>query len=86
MSRDRLRAPVSRILDLLTMALVLALGVPIGLFGAELLLAGRPWGAAYLGLAAALLLGHHVLTTPEDVPKRVVQYAVGRAVRDPEED
>jgi len=73
--------PVHRILDLVSLAVALAFALPVGLFGAELLLGGEALGAVYVAIAGGVLAAQHVLTTPEDVPARVVQYAVGRVVK-----
>lgn len=70
-----------RILDLVSLAVALAFALPIGLFGAELLLGGDPLGVAYVAIAGGVLAAQHVLTTPEDVPARAVQYVVGRVVK-----
>lgn len=70
-----------RILDLVSLAVALAFALPIALFGAELVVGGRPFGLVYVGIAGALLAAQHYLTTPEDVPARAVQYAVGKFVR-----
>jgi hypothetical protein len=85
MAARRLAGLVPGILDLVSLAVVLALAVPMGLFGAELLLDGHAVGAAYLALAGVLVVGQHVLTTPDDLPTRAVQYVVGAAVRDPDD-
>jgi hypothetical protein len=81
MPSGRVSDGVPRILDLVGLAVALAFAVPVGLFGVELLLEGRALGGVYVAIAGALLAAHHLLTTPEDVPARAVQYVVGKLVR-----
>ena len=70
-----------RILDLASLAVALAFALPIALFGLELLIGGDTLGLVYVAIAGALLAAQHFLTTPTDVPARVVQYTVGKVVR-----
>ncbi|MFB6138415.1 MAG: hypothetical protein ABEJ42_08800 [Halobacteriaceae archaeon] len=73
------------VLDLLSLGAALAVAFPLAVFGASELAAGRTIGAVFLALAAGLVAVQHLLTTPTDVPARLLERAVGGAVEDPEE-
>lgn len=68
------------------LAATLAFAIPIGLFGADLLLRGDTLlGGAFLGIAALMVLVEEYLTTPMDVPGKVAEKTLGKVVKDPEE-
>ena len=73
------------IVDLVGLAVALAFAVPMAGFGLDLLARGRPLGAAFLGLAGLFLLAEHALTTPTDLPGRILGRLAGGVVVDPEE-
>jgi len=66
------------------LAVVLVFALPVGLFGLQWVLDGRPLGLAFLGLAAAMLALPHFLTNPFD-PTDVAEAAAGRVGGDEEE-
>lgn len=68
------------ILDLLGLAAALALAAPVALLGADYLLAGRPLGAVFLGVAAAMVLAEEYLVRPTDLPGKLAGSVVGRVV------
>jgi hypothetical protein len=72
------------ILRMVGLAATLALAVPAASFGLAELSAGRPIGAVFLGLAAALLVAEWVLTTPGDLPGAAVERVAGAVVGDPD--
>lgn len=74
------------ITDMLGLAAALVIAVPAGLFGVELLVAGRPLGAVFLGVAALALLAERYVTTPGDVPGSAVGKLVGTVAKTPEEE
>jgi hypothetical protein len=75
------------ILDTLALAATLIFAVPVGLYGVESVLAGRPTlGVGLLVVAILMVVLPHRLTTPADVPGAVAERLVGSAVADPEED
>jgi len=82
-----LRAAVARgIIGLAGLAVTLAFAIPVGLLGAEALLAGRPVGAVYLGVAVGMVAVEEYLTTPWDLPGRAVERAVGAVVEVPDDE
>ena len=61
--------------------------VPVGVFGVETALAGRPMlGVGLIVVAALMVLLPQRLTTPTDLPAAVVERVVGDAVTEPDDD
>lgn len=72
------------VIDTLQFALTLAFALPVGLMGATFLLDGRPLGAAFLVVAAGMVLVQQYLTTPKDVPLSAAERVTGWIVKDRE--
>lgn len=74
------------ILGTIGLAATVALAAPIVLFGVNRLLDGETVvGAAAVGVAVLMLLVEEYLTTPMDIPGKVVGATVGRVVKTPDE-
>ncbi|WP_251327976.1 DUF7533 family protein [Haloplanus pelagicus] len=75
------------ILDTLGLAATLIFAIPVGLYGVESALAGRPiLGVGLVVVAALMVVLPRRLTTPADVPGAVVERVIGGAVKDPDAD
>jgi hypothetical protein len=75
------------ILETVGLAASLIFAVPLGLFGVESLLSGRPaLGAGLVVVAVLMVVLPRRLTTPADLPGAVVERVVGRAVKDPDDE
>lgn len=75
------------IIDTIKLAGTLVFALPAALAGVHLLIGGRTFvGVVLIGLAAALLLVQHRLTTPGDVPGLVAKRAAGAVVEDSNAD
>ncbi|MFC7234630.1 DUF7533 family protein [Halosegnis marinus] len=75
------------ILGTIGLAATVALAAPIALFGVNRLLDGETVvGAAAVGVAVLMLLVERYLTTPGDIPGKVLGATVGRVVKEPDED
>ena len=75
------------ILSTVGLAATVALAVPLVIFGIEQLLAGeRLVGSIVLAVAAAMVLVEEYLTTPTDLPGKVVDGTVGRVAKEPDEE
>lgn len=71
------------IVEAVSLAATLALAAPLALFGATRLASGHADGALFVVLAGVLVALSHVLTTPTDLPGRVLEWVAGRvAVRE----
>lgn len=67
------------VVDTVALAGTLVLALPIGMLGVEFLVTGRPLvGTAFVGVAAALVLGQHYLETSP--VERVASGVVDRLV------
>jgi hypothetical protein len=74
------------ILDWIALAATLAVAVPIGFFGVLSLVAGDLLLGGF-GVGVALgLVALELVWTPGDLPKDLLQAAVGRFVRPPRDD
>ncbi|PSQ09857.1 hypothetical protein BRC93_11725 [Halobacteriales archaeon QS_5_70_15] len=75
------------ILGLVGLAATLAFAVPVGLLGLDMLTRGDTLlGGGFLAVAALMVVLQEYLTTPGDVPERVVDRLVGRVAKEPEGD
>jgi hypothetical protein len=75
------------ILETVGLAASLIFAVPLGLFGVETLLSGRPiLGSGLVVVAVLMVVLPRRLTTPADLPGAVVERVVGTAVKDPDTD
>ncbi|GAB3315818.1 hypothetical protein EI982_14355 [Haloplanus rallus] len=75
------------ILDTLGLVATVIFAVPVGVFGVETALAGRPMlGVGLIVVAALMVLLPQRLTTPTDLPAAVVERVVGGAVTEPDDD
>lgn len=72
------------ILELGGLAATLLFAVPVAMFGADLLLRGRPVGLVFLVLAVAMVAVEEYLLDPTDLPGRAVERLVRRFVKLPE--
>jgi len=69
------------------LAATVALAAPIALFGVNRLLDGETVvGGAAIAVAVGMLLVEEYLTTPTDIPGKVVDGTVGRVVKSPDEE
>ncbi len=65
----------------------LIFALPVGMFGLNALLDGRTFlGGALLVVAVLMVLLPQKLTTPGDVPSKLAEATIGKAVKDPEGD
>ncbi|PSQ01423.1 hypothetical protein BRC94_04110 [Halobacteriales archaeon QS_5_70_17] len=63
------------------------LAAPLALLGVQFLLSGRELtGALFVVLAAAMIALEEYLTTPQDVPAKAAERAVGSVVDDDDPD
>ena len=73
--------------DTVQLAAALIFAIPLGVLGGQYLLGGRPFlGGLLLAVALLMVVLPHALTTPADVPSKVAEKAVGKAVKTPEDD
>ena len=74
------------LLETIGVAASMVFAVPLGLYAVQRLLAGETIvGGAFLAVAVLMVVLPRYLTTPGDLPGKVAERAVGRAVTDPEE-
>jgi hypothetical protein len=75
------------ILDTLGLAATLIFAIPVGMYGVESTLAGRPiLGVGLVVVAVLMVVLPQRLTTPADLPGAVVERVVGGAVKEPDVD
>ncbi|MFB6142269.1 MAG: hypothetical protein ABEJ30_02875 [Halorientalis sp.] len=75
------------ILDMIGLAATLVFAIPVGTFGLRLVFDGRPVMGVGLLVVAALMIGlPQYLTTPQDIPGKVVEKTVGSAVKPPDDE
>ncbi|GAB7095483.1 hypothetical protein JCM30237_26370 [Halolamina litorea] len=75
------------LLETVGMAASLVFAIPLGIYALERLLGGETlFGAAFLAVAVLMVLLPRYLTTPGDLPGKVVERAVGGVVAEPEEE
>ncbi|MFD1632184.1 DUF7533 family protein [Haloplanus ruber] len=75
------------ILDTLGLAATVIFALPVGLYGVETALAGRPvLGGGLLVVAALMIFLPQRLTTPADLPAAIVGRVIGGAVKEPDPD
>lgn len=71
------------ILDIVELAIIVGLAVPLGLLGVQFLVDGSTvLGAGFVGLACAMVVVKFYLPSPSDVPKEVAQQSVGAIAKD----
>jgi hypothetical protein len=68
------------ILESITFVGTVALAASMVYAGGGLYLSGNPVGLVFIALAVLLVVGQHVLTTPQDVPTMLVEKTVGTAL------
>ena len=74
------------IIGLVQLAAALVLATPVALLGLQFLTRGELLaGAAFLAIAAGMVLVEEYLVTPRDVPGMVAERVVGRVAKGPEE-
>lgn len=74
------------IIGLVGLAITVAFAIPIALFGLSLLADGATLvGAAFVGIAALMVVLEELLTTPGDIPGKAAEKVVGAVVKEPEE-
>ncbi|USZ69332.1 hypothetical protein NGM10_06230 [Halorussus salilacus] len=77
----------SGIIDTLQLAATLVFALPVGLLGAEKLLAGETLvGAAFVGVAVLMVVVQEYLTRPTDVPGSFAQKALGKVAKTPDDE
>lgn len=74
-----MRAP--GVLGTIGLAVTLAFALPLAVFGATLLADGRPLGAVFVAIAAAMILVERHLTNPFD-PTDLIDIVSNRRSRD----
>ncbi|WP_338739919.1 DUF7533 family protein [Haloplanus salilacus] len=75
------------IIETVGLAASLIFAIPLGLFGIESLLSGRPaLGGGLVVVAVLMVVLPRRLTTPADLPGAVVERVVGSAVKEPDAD
>lgn len=75
------------IMDTIGLAASLVFAIPVAIFGMNRLLDGQQlFGAGLLLVAALMVLLPQKLTTPMDIPKKVAGKAVGKAVKEPDDE
>ncbi|WP_224447891.1 DUF7533 family protein [Haloprofundus salilacus] len=73
------------ILDTVGLAATLVFAIPVAVYGVEQLASGETlFGVALLAVAAAMVLVPRYVTTPDDIPGKAAEKAVGTAVKSPE--
>lgn len=74
------------IMDTIGLAATLIFAIPVGVFAIQKLLAGEHLLGGFLLVVAILMVAlPQRLTTPQDIPGKLVGKVVGSAVVDPEE-
>lgn len=73
------------LLDMIGLAVALALAVPVAHYGVIRLGAGDPLGWAFVGVAVLIVLVEQYLTTPQDIPGLLAERFAGTVVEDEEE-
>ena len=68
---------VRSLLGFVGLAGTVVLAVPIAILGVEFLLSGRPLGAAFLGVAALMLLIERYVTSPKELPVELAGSVLG---------
>ncbi|KTG11048.1 hypothetical protein AUR64_06340 [Haloprofundus marisrubri] len=75
------------ILDTIGLAATLVFAIPVAIYGIEQLVSGETlFGVALLAVAAAMVLVPRYVTTPDDIPGKAAEKAVGSAVKSPEKN
>ncbi|EJN59498.1 hypothetical protein SAMN04487950_2966 [Halogranum rubrum] len=75
------------IMDTVGLAASLVFAIPVAIFGMNRLLDGQQlFGAGLLLVAALMVLLPQKLTTPMDIPQKVAGKAVGKAVKEPDDE
>ena len=75
------------IADTVQLAATLIFAIPLGVLGGQYLLGGQTFlGGVLVVVAVLMVVLPHALTTPTDVPSKVAEKAVGKAVKTPEDD
>ncbi len=73
--------------DTIQLAATLIFAIPLGVLGGQYLLGGQTFlGGVLLVVAVLMVVLPYALTTPTDVPSKVAEKAVGKAVKVPEDD
>jgi hypothetical protein len=75
------------ITESITLAASLVFAIPVGVFGLTTLLDGDAFlGGVLVVVAVLMVVLPRRLTTPADVPTKLAEKAVGKAVKVPDED
>jgi hypothetical protein len=75
------------IAESIQLAASLVFAIPLGIFGLTTLMDGNTFlGGILVGVAVLMVVLPRRLTTPADVPAKVAEKAVGKAVKAPDED
>ncbi|MGM0592768.1 MAG: DUF7533 family protein [Halobacteriota archaeon] len=74
------------ILETVQLAATLIFALPLGILGVQYLLSGENFlGGILVVIAVLMVVVPRVLTTPADIPEKVLGKAVGKAVKMPED-
>lgn len=75
------------ILDMLGLAATLIFALPLGVYGVQELIGGNLPLGTFCVVVALLMVGvPNVVTTPTDLVTKLLQGAVGKAVRTPDDE
>ena len=75
------------IIGTIQLAATLIFAVPLGIFGLNAFLDGqRLLGGGLLAVAVLMVVLPRMVTTPGDIPSKVVESLVGKAVKAPDDD
>ena len=75
------------IIATLQLLVTLAFAAPLALLGVQFLVSERfLMGSVFLGIAAAMVLLQEFLTTPQDIPTKVIERVTGRVVDDGDDE
>lgn len=70
------------IIDTITLAITLAVALPVGLLGGEFLLSDRPvLGIVFVGIAVLMVVVEEYMIKPSDIPAMVAKRFVGGLVK-----
>lgn len=70
------------IIDTITLAITLAVALPVGLLGVDFLLSDRPLlGAVFVGIAVLMVIVEEYMIKPSDLPGMVAKRFVGGLVK-----
>lgn len=74
------------IMQTIGLAATLIFAIPVALMGVDWVLAGKPLGFGFIGLAVLMIVVEEYVINPADIPAKILERSAGALVREPSDE